>query len=172
MVQKFGSGRMVFDMQTNNLNATINEVVVFAQKSVSEKGLKLTAKLDDSLQPFIFDKDRIIQVVINLINNATKFTDKGSICLSTLTKENSAEVLVADTGCGMKKEEIPRVFEKFEQLKNARERKSGGTGLGLSIAKDIVVAHGGEISVDSELGRGTTFHFTLPFHPPETTQTP
>jgi signal transduction histidine kinase len=110
----------------------------------------------------IFDKDRIIQVLINLINNASKFTDQGTIRVDTRREKEFVRVTVSDTGCGMAPGEIPKVFEKFEQLKNARERKTGGTGLGLSIAKEIVLAHGGQIWVESELGRGSSFHFTLP----------
>ena len=165
-VQKFEAGKMVFEMSENDINATVSDVIQMMQNTLTQKGLELIADPDASLPKFIFDKDRIIQVLINLINNAGKFTDQGSIRVTTRRQGESVQVSVTDTGCGMSPEEIPKVFEKFEQLKNARERKAGGTGLGLSIAKEIVLAHGGKIWVESELNRGTSFRFTLPFNPP------
>lgn len=164
-VQKLEAGKMVFEMLENDLNATILEVAAIMKNSTVQKGLDLVTDLDTKIPKFIFDKDRIIQVLVNLINNAVKFTDKGCIRVSTSLDKDFAKISIADTGCGMSREEMPRLFEKFEQLKNARERKSGGTGLGLSIAKEIVLHHGGEIWVESEPDKGTTFHFKLPLMP-------
>ncbi len=167
-VQKFEAGKMSFEMRKNDLNATVSEITAIMKNSVSEKGLGLLTDLDGKIPEFIFDKDRIVQVLVNLINNAVKFTDKGCIRVSTALDKDRVKVSVTDTGCGMPAKELPKVFEKFEQLSNAQERKSGGTGLGLSIAKEIVVHHGGDIRVESELGRGTSFYFTLPLTPPGT----
>lgn len=164
-VQKFEAGKMEFTIRANDLNAVILEVAAMMKNAESKKGIDIVTDLDRSLTAFMFDRDKIIQVLINLINNAIKFTDKGYIRISTKLEKDLVNVSVADTGCGMPREEMPKVFEKFEQLKNARERKAGGTGLGLAIAKEIVMHHGGDIRVESELNRGTTFSFKLPLTP-------
>jgi signal transduction histidine kinase len=91
-----------------------------------------------------------------------KFTEKGSITISTRRIENSIRVSVSDTGCGIKQEDLSKLFKQFQQLSSSGNRKTGGTGLGLAISKDIVEKHGGRIWVESEFGKGATFHFLLP----------
>jgi two-component system sensor histidine kinase VicK len=102
------------------------------------------------------DRDRIEQVVINIISNAIKYTHiKGIITVTVGISENMAFIKVADTGMGISQEDVKRVFERFYRVDKARSREMGGTGLGLAIAKEIVEAHGGTISISSELGAGT-----------------
>jgi signal transduction histidine kinase len=91
-----------------------------------------------------------------------KFTEKGSITMSSRRIENSIRVSVTDTGCGIKQEDLSKLFQQFQQLASGGARKTGGTGLGLAISKDIVEKHGGRIWVESELGKGTSFHFLMP----------
>ena len=121
------------------------------------------------------DCDRIIQVVINLLSNAVKFTEAGSVTCraivqtsasteaSELTSDQQLLISITDTGIGIAPEEQNGVFEKFKQVGNILTDKPTGTGLGLPICKQIVEYHGGRIWVESELGKGSTFSFTIPF---------
>jgi signal transduction histidine kinase len=128
-----------------------------------EKGLELIIELDDAIPLVNFDNDKIIQVLTNLVNNAIKFTETGSIKITTSRTEDNIITAVKDTGSGIKQEDISKLFVEFQQLatKDA-ERKVGGTGLGLVISKKIVESHGGRIWAESDYGKGTTFYFELP----------
>ncbi len=100
--------------------------------------------------------------MINLISNAFKFTEKGSVLCKARMRENEIVISVKDTGGGINEDDMVRVFEKFKQIGVAAKGKPRGTGLGLTICKEIVSRHGGEIWVESEQGKGSTFSFTLP----------
>lgn len=160
--QRLEAGRMIFNMQGTNINALIEEVANTMMPSASAKGLTLATRLDESLPAVILDKDKIMEVVINLVNNAIKFTDKGSITVSTERKDSAVMVSVRDTGIGMKHEDIPKLFRGFAQLDAGRMRKKGSTGLGLAISKKIVQEHRGDIWVESQEGKGSDFKFKLP----------
>ncbi len=109
------------------------------------------------------DKERIEQVVINIISNAIKYTpDSGKITLSAAPMEDGIEIRVSDTGVGIPKDDLPHIFERFYRVEKARTSETGGTGLGLAIAKEIVEAHGGDISIESEQGVGSTVIILLP----------
>ncbi|OYT42133.1 MAG: hypothetical protein B6U86_00895 [Candidatus Altiarchaeales archaeon ex4484_43] len=108
------------------------------------------------------DKNRLMQVLTDLIDNAIKFTEKGGIVIEARREKDNILVKVKDTGIGISKENINKLFTKFYQVDSSLSRRYGGTGLGLAICKKIVEAHGGKIWVDSELGKGSTFQFTLP----------
>ena len=114
--------------------------------------------------PIFADKERIEQVITNIIGNAIKYTpDGGEIKVSVVeTDSNNYEISVADTGVGIPKEDLEHIFERFYRVDKSRSTDAGGTGLGLSIAKDIIDAHGGNITMDSEYGKGTTVIITLP----------
>ena len=104
-------------------------------------------------------------MLINLLDNAIKYTPDGGdviVCAKPLVGgEPRVEISVRDTGIGIPPEDLPRLFERFYRVDKARSREMGGTGLGLAIVKHLVLAHGGEIRVESEVGKGSTFHFTL-----------
>ena len=111
----------------------------------------------------IGDPSRLKQIFINLINNAIVYTPAGGVVSVELAEDKyNAYIKVSDTGIGISKEEIPRIFERFYRVDKARSRNTGGTGLGLSIVKHLVEAHQGTITVDSEVGEGTTFTVVLP----------
>jgi two-component system sensor histidine kinase ChiS len=113
------------------------------------------------------DPNRLIQVLVNLIGNAVKFTDKGSIEVRVVKKTNrSIECSVSDTGIGISDEDKKKLFRKFYQAPKTDlvKQEQAGTGLGLSITKDIVTLHGGKIGFESELGKGSRFWFTLPIN--------
>ncbi len=160
--QKLQSGRAKFNMQDNSINNAIETVYNTMVKAVKKNGVDLRLALDNTLPKVTYDNDKIIQVLTNLVSNAMKFTEKGSITIASRRIENAIRVSVCDTGCGIKQEDLPKLFHQFQQLMSGGSRKTGGTGLGLAISKDIVEKHGGRIWVESESGKGTTFHFLLP----------
>jgi signal transduction histidine kinase len=160
--QKLEAGKMNFEMQDNNANEIAKEVYDTMLSSAKEKGIDLVLELDSSLPRVNFDKDKINQVLSNLVNNAIKFTKEGSITITTSKREDTIQVSVSDTGYGIKKEDLPRLFHEFEQLETNGAGKARGTGLGLAISKEIITRHNGEIWAESEFGKGSTFFFTLP----------
>ena len=163
--QKLGSGRMKFNMRENNINEVVKEIQTMVLPQINVRGLRFIVNLDKNLPVSIFDKDKIIQVLLNIVNNAIKFTDKGDIVIITRKCKDFIHVSVEDTGTGIKKEDIRKLFHKFEQLANNRSRKIEGTGLGLAISREIIVRHNGKVWAESEPGKGTTFYFVLPLNP-------
>ncbi len=136
----------------------INTLNIQTQKNVS-----LKSNIDLSLPPcLIGDPTRISQILINLIKNATKFTEKGTITVTATYEGNELIISVADTGIGIPQDKKGTIFKSFEQADGATTRKYGGTGLGLSIVKQLVELMGGEISVESEVDKGSTFSVKLP----------
>jgi two-component system phosphate regulon sensor histidine kinase PhoR len=124
---------------------------------------KLAASIDPAVGSLLIDPLKITQVLENLIDNALKYTPKGSqIDVSALLYENKTEVCVRDNGPGIPEADLPHIFERFYRVDKGRSREKGGTGLGLSIVKHIVQLHGGQVRVESKLGQGTAFFFTLP----------
>ena len=112
------------------------------------------------------DAFKLEQLLINLLDNAVKYTEKGKIEITADFNNASISIYVKDTGIGILKDDLPRIFERFYVVNKSRSRKVGGTGLGLSIVKHIVLLHAGAISVESTPGRGTSFHVTLPLKTP------
>ncbi|MDZ7291176.1 MAG: ATP-binding protein [candidate division KSB1 bacterium] len=125
-------------------------------------GLKFVRDLNGELPQIVGDQDKLIQVLINLISNAVKFTQKGSVTCRAEHRDGEVVISVSDTGIGIAPEDQPKVFEKFTQVGDTLTDKPKGTGLGLTICKEIVEHHGGRIWVESELGKGSTFSFALP----------
>ncbi|MFH1304940.1 MAG: ATP-binding protein [Candidatus Omnitrophota bacterium] len=161
-LQKLEAGKIVFRMEQGDINSVVKEVVQIMEPVTREKQLRLAVETERNLPEVRFDRDKIIQVLVNLLNNAVKFTEEGGITIRTAGANNFIQVSVEDTGTGIKKSDIPKLFQQFVQLERGEGRKTGGTGLGLAISKEIVQKHGGKIWAESEEGKGTTFHFTLP----------
>lgn len=157
-LQKIDAGRMEFRLYENDMNETIKEVYDAMLPFAKKKGLSLILKVDDKLPRIKFDRERIIQVLTDLVNNAIKFTEKGSITITSEHGNNFVKISVNDTGPGITAEDMPKLFQRFSQLK----RKPGGTGLGLAVSKEIIEMHRGKIEVASEVGRGAVFSFFLP----------
>lgn len=165
--QKLESGNMKFNFQENNINGLVKEACETASVLADQKGLGLVIDIEEDMPAVRLDKNKIFQVMNNLLSNAVKFTDKGKITVATSRKDDTVKVSVIDTGGGIKREDIPKLFKQFERLGEPGERKPGGTGLGLSISKGIIENHGGVIWVESEVGKGSAFNFTLPIKGPE-----
>ncbi|MFZ0034735.1 MAG: chemotaxis protein CheB [Sedimentisphaerales bacterium] len=160
--QKITSGKMEFDVRENDINETAKEVNKSMFLLAKEKGLDLVVDLDDSVPRTKFDKDRIVEVLTNLVSNAIKYTESGNITTRTRHEDNTVHVIVQDTGRGIKAKDMPKLFQAFEQLDGIRDKKKASTGLGLAISKEIILAHKGKIWAESEAGHGSSFHFVLP----------
>ncbi len=155
------SGRLVLDYRSSRPAALIESSVARMRTQIDQANLTIDIEVPENLAPVIMDAGRIEQVLINLIQNAVKFTPAGgSIVVRAAESDCMLIIDVIDTGVGIHDEELPRLFERF--YKSDRARHSSGTGLGLAIAKHIVLAHGGQISVRSKLGGGSTFTIELP----------
>lgn len=153
------------NLSTIDLDELTSRVLHRLMPLAKNKGIRLERKL----VPVKIECDamRIEQVVTNLVDNALKYTDKGSVSVTLKPDGPFAVLTVHDTGIGIPKESIPRLFERFYRVDKARSRETGGTGLGLSIVERIVSMHGGYIQVESVVGRGSTFTVRLPLHPPQ-----
>jgi signal transduction histidine kinase len=114
------------------------------------------------LPPGRGDERRLTQVLLNLVGNAIKFTDAGEVVIKAAAADGSFSVAVHDTGPGISAADQAKLFQEFQQADNSITRKKGGTGLGLAISKRIIEMHGGKIWIDSTLGQGSTFTFTVP----------
>jgi len=157
------SGRLQLERHAVPLDEVARPVLALHQEAASKKGITLRLEIPPDLPPALADRDRLQQILINLVDNAIKFTSAGQVTLSAQKASSSRlEVIVTDTGTGISSMDLPRVTERFYRVDRARSRERGGTGLGLSIVKHLVHAHGGELHIESELGKGTTVRFTLP----------
>lgn len=164
-ISKLEAGSLKLEFETLDIVELLREATDGLEPAVKQKKLSFKTEIPSKL-PFVKgDRRRITQVVTNLINNATKFTEKGGITVKAQTKGQEIVVSVADTGIGINKENTKKLFTKFFQVDTAARRKQGGTGLGLAICKGIVQGHKGKMWIESELGKGTTFFFTVPYLP-------
>ena len=128
-----------------------------------DKQIAVTAEVSPELVPMLADRSQIVQVLMNLLFNAIKFTPReGAVHVRAWSEAGSISVAVIDTGMGIAPADLPRIFERFYKSDKARSRSGGGTGLGLPIARHIVESHGGSIRAESQEGHGSTFTFTLP----------
>ena len=160
--QKLEAGRMKLNMQANDINEIVEEVHETMDLFAKEKGVDFSIELDDNLPKASFDKDKIIQVLTNLVSNAIKFTPKkGQVSVAVRCRNEELVIRVSDTGMGIPKEALPKIFGRFYRVHRPGEEIQG-TGLGLAIVKKIVMVHDGRIDVESEVNRGTTFTVFLP----------
>src|SRR3989338_4435694 len=161
-ISKIEAGMVDLKREFTDIAGLIQGTIASFSLRAKEKGLKINTLLPNQKIKAFIDKDRIIQVFTNLIGNALKFTQTGEIGISLIDKEKEIECSVSDTGGGIAKEDLPRVFSKFQQFGRTDGPGEKGTGLGLSITKAIVELHKGKIWIGSELGKGTKVTFLLP----------
>ncbi|MNT20586.1 Signal transduction histidine-protein kinase BarA [compost metagenome] len=146
-----------------NLHETISKSLEIFHHKASEKSLELTCSIHEKVpETWIGDPQRLRQVMINLVGNAVKFTDQGSIHIETKFSNGEINITVTDTGIGIAADQLEKIFERFTQGDASITRKYGGTGLGLHITKNLVEKMDGRIQVHSENGKGSRFTLTLP----------
>lgn len=148
-----------------NIGESVNDVLPVLREQASKKRQAIKVNVPSDLPHVVADRERMNQVLLNLVDNAIKFTPEGGVItldVRAATGSDRIEVRVSDTGIGIPRKDLPRIFERFYRVDKARSRALGGTGLGLSIVKHIIEAHNGTIRVESALGRGSTFIFTVP----------
>ncbi len=160
-LSRIESGRGDLKQEMVNLNLLVEDVISRFKSQAERKSVALSADLFTALPLVQADKDRIYQVITNLVHNAIKFTSpSGKVDISTELSGNSVLVKISDTGIGISREDAPRIFERFYKVDKARAGE--GAGLGLAIAKHVIQAHSGNIWVESDEGKGSTFIFSLP----------
>ena len=157
-------GRMELRMTRFQLGDMLKNVAGAMKLTAEDSGHELTVDTPDDLPQIVGDRERIEQVVVNILSNAVKYTPSGGhIRLSACAvPKNRVRITVEDDGVGIPAADVPRLFERFYRVDKARSRAAGGTGLGLAIAKEIVEQHEGKIALASEYGKGTIVTITLP----------
>jgi GAF domain-containing protein len=162
-LSKVEAGRMELELATFDLPLAIDNARTFVRERATKHGINLDVAIDERLGDFVGDERKIKQVLLNLLSNAVKFTPEGGrIGINARQADGSVEISVSDTGIGIAPEDQAKIFEEFRQVGSDYAHKVEGTGLGLTLAKKFVELHGGRIWVTSELGKGSTFSFTLP----------
>jgi signal transduction histidine kinase len=161
-ITKIESGNAEWKMEPVSVAEIIKQATTITSSSFELYGLELLSDVEDGLPEVVADRNRLVQVMLNLISNAMKFTEKGSVLCRARKKDNKIIISVKDTGAGIHDVDQDKIFQKFKQTGTTTKGKPRGTGLGLPICKEIVNHHGGRIWVESEPGKGSTFLFTLP----------
>jgi signal transduction histidine kinase len=161
-LSKIEAGQLTLTLDDYSLSDVVNGVVSAVEPLAAEKRLAFKAEIAPELPIGHGDGRRLSQVLLNLVGNAIKFTDKGEVTIRASATNGAFTVAVCDTGPGIAAADQAKIFEEFQQADSSITRKKGGTGLGLSIAKRIIEMHGGRIWVESEVGKGSRFYFTVP----------
>jgi signal transduction histidine kinase/HAMP domain-containing protein len=161
-ISKIEAGQLKLSLNEYSMKEVIQTALTSVESLALEKNLDLKVAVPDDLTKGVGDEQRIVQVLLNLLGNAIKFTDQGEVRVEVSVSNETFLVAVSDTGPGLSEADQKMIFEEFHQADGSSTKKKGGTGLGLSIAKRIAEMHGGRIWVESIFGKGSTFYFTLP----------
>jgi signal transduction histidine kinase len=162
-ISRLDSGRMKFIPEKTNINNMIKETVETMKTLADKKQIKINTMIDQNLPDLTIDGERIKQVIINLLNNAIKFSPNSStIKIYVRKKQDEILVEIEDLGRGIPENQKDNIFDAFYQVKSNEDKKLGGVGLGLAISRGIILAHGGRIWIESTIGKGSKFTFTLP----------
>jgi signal transduction histidine kinase len=161
-ISKIEAGQMQLASELVEIPPLIEKVAASFQPAAGKKGLRLMVDVDPAAGTIVADARRVEQILINLVSNALKFTEKGSIHIQCHIRDHSLLTQITDTGLGISRENMDKLFLPFSQIESGLSRSHGGTGLGLSICKHLVGMLGGEIWVESKPKMGSTFSFTLP----------
>jgi len=159
---KIEAGKMELNSEEVDVHTVVEEVIELVRPQAEAKGLALEMDVPRVLPAAFADRARVRQVLVNLAANAVKFTEHGHVTVAASTADGWITLSVSDTGVGISPEALTYIFDEFRQADSSTTRKYGGTGLGLAISKRLVALHGGRIWVDSAMGTGSTFRFTLP----------
>ena len=162
-LSKVEAGHMELDLKKFDVRVALDNALILVKERSLRNGLTLEIDLDSGLGNLVADERKFKQILLNLLTNAIKFTPEGgSITVNATGAENRLEIAISDTGVGISPENQKLIFEEFRQVSEQDESVREGTGLGLTLTKKFVEMHGGEISVTSEVGKGSSFRFTLP----------
>jgi signal transduction histidine kinase len=161
-LSKIEAGELSLGLEDYSLRNVVETVVAQAGSLAQAKGLALVSDIGNDLPKGSGDERRLAQVILNIVSNAIKFTDHGSVTISASAANGMFEIAIKDTGSGIAPDDQARIFEAFQQVDNSNTRTKGGTGLGLSISRRLVEMHGGTIGVESTLGAGSIFYIRLP----------
>ncbi|MCH7913889.1 MAG: hybrid sensor histidine kinase/response regulator, partial [Deltaproteobacteria bacterium] len=159
---KIESGRMEVFPESFKVEEVIQVATSTVEPMLKDGRVRLITEINRDVPTLNTDREKLKQSILNLLSNAAKFTEKGEIKVSAWHENGSLKLEVSDTGIGMKKEALENIFDEFRQADMSSSRKFGGTGLGLAIVKRFVNLLGGDIGVESEVGKGSTFTITLP----------
>jgi signal transduction histidine kinase len=159
---KVEAGRMELHIKPITLDGLLKEALKTAEGLLIGRPIKLRREFEPGLAPVLADEVRVRQVLLNLLSNASKFTDAGEIGLGARSDEHEVVVWVRDSGIGITPEDQPRIFGEFEQVEHEESKQRGGTGLGLSICRWLIQMHGGRMWLESKAGKGSVFYFALP----------
>jgi signal transduction histidine kinase len=161
-LSKIEAGQLTLSLTHYSIKEMVHNVYTAVESLATSKNLALKVELPKDLPSAHGDERRLTQVLLNLVGNAIKFTDTGEVSIKASTSDGAFTVAVHDTGPGIAETDRGKIFEEFQQADASITRQKGGTGLGLAIAKRIIEMHGGRLWVDSEVGHGSTFSFTVP----------
>jgi signal transduction histidine kinase len=161
-LSKIEAGQLTLSVADYSVKQLVHNVFAAVESLAQEKKLALKVELPNNLPTGRGDERRLTQVLLNLVGNAIKFTDKGEVAIKASASNGAYTLSVCDTGPGIAPADQAKIFEEFQQADSSATKKKGGTGLGLSIARRIIELHGGKLWVDSEVGHGATFSFTVP----------
>jgi signal transduction histidine kinase len=162
-LSKIEAGKMELELTTFDLPAAMENALILVKGRAANHGIALNLDVDRRLGEFVADERKIKQVLVNLLSNAVKFTREGGrVEVRAAPADGAVEIAVSDTGIGIAPEDRETIFEEFRQVGTDYARKREGTGLGLALTRRIIELHGGRIWVKSEVGKGSTFTFTLP----------
>jgi signal transduction histidine kinase len=161
-LSKIEAGQLTLSINDYSLKEVVQSVFVAVESLATAKRLALKVDVPAALPTGRGDEQRIVQVLLNLVGNAIKFTEAGEVAIAASVENGAFTVAVRDTGPGIADADQTRIFEEFQQVDNSSTRSKGGTGLGLAISKRIIEMHGGRIWVESKQGQGSTFSFSLP----------
>ena len=159
---KIEAGRMEVFAQPFKIDEVINVATTTVEPMLKDGRVRIITEVAPSISIVRNDRDKLKQILLNLLSNAAKFTEQGEIRVSAWQENGTLKLAVSDTGIGMKREALDQVFEEFRQAESTTASKYGGTGLGLAIVKKFITLMGGEIRVESELGKGSTFTIRIP----------
>jgi len=163
-LSKIEAGQLTLSLADYSVKDVVHNVFSSVESLAKNKKLALTIELPKTLPVAHGDERRLTQVLLNLVGNAIKFTDEGEVAIKAASVNGSVTLSVHDTGPGIAEADQRKIFEEFQQADSSTTKEKGGTGLGLAISKRIVEMHGGRLWVESSLGHGSTFSFTVPIH--------
>jgi signal transduction histidine kinase len=169
---KVEAGRLELFYETFPVAQTVREAVTALRGAAEKKGLAIQLNLPPDLGLITADQIRLKQILFNLLSNAVKFTDRGGVNVSAAIEDGQLHLAIADTGIGIRTEDMQRIFVEFSQVDDSHARRHEGTGLGLALSRQLVEAHGGRIWLESRFGEGSVFHVLLPLRPPDGSKKP